>query len=563
MTDRHLLRRVLARNSTLDWLVMALLAAGLAALYGPHLGAPRVFDDVDYFGSNYAAVVGGHFSPLALRYWSSWTFAFQRVVFGDDPAQFRLVNVALHLMVGVALFVFIRTLHALALSGVRQDQAENDRQRTRQLAIWLVVALFLFHPLAVYSVAYLVERSTLMATLFCLLMWWAHMRGLVSGKPGWFALAGLFCYFALYSKEHSVMAPAVAVLLTLLVPHAATGRRLLMLGFMAYFALALSVVLTQKNLIASAYEPWLLRGAKIDHAYLSSVLTQAALFFKYLWLWWVPMASWMAIDIREPLRDIASLWSWLGLCGFVGYCALAFALLLRRGRLGLLGFSMLAPALLFMTELATVRIQESFVLYRSYLWLPTMLTGLPLVFEGIRVPRRKWALVLGLVAVGILFALAAERLDSFSSGLRLWDDAIRLADRRGDTGFRERQYVNRGGAYFAAGKYAQALRDYDSALAWNPAYYLAHLGRARSLFQLGRKEEAIASVNRALALKADWIEAYLARAEFFFQMGNRDGAGADFQTACALGSSIACYAQEKMRTGGVGRTITVPVSQPR
>jgi len=562
MTHKRFLQGTPGRSSPLDWLVIALLVAGVAALYGPHLGAPLVFDDIDFFAGNYASLVGGEFSPFALRYWSSWTFAFQRIVFGDDPAAFRLVNVALHVLVGAALFLFIRTLHALALAGGLERQAEDSQHKTRRLAIWLAVALYLFHPLAVYGVAYLVERSILMATLFSLLMWWAHLRGLDSGKPGWFALAALFCYFALYSKEHSVMAPAVAVLLTLLVPHASTGRRLLILGFMAYFALAVSVVLTQKNVIGSVYEPWLLRGVAIDHPYLSSVLTQSALFFKYLFLWWAPLTAWMAIDIREPLRDIGSIWSWLSLCGFIFYCAAGFVLVLRRGRLGLLGFSMLAPALLFMTELATVRIQESFVLYRSYLWLPPMLAGLPLIFQRFAGHGRKLALLLGLLPVCILFALATERLTSFSSGFLLWDDAIRLAERRGDTGFRERQYVNRGGAYFAARSFDLALQDYDRALAWNPAYYLAHLGRGRSLLQLGQGEQALSSINRALALKADWVEAYQTRAEFFYKMGNREAAMADFQKACALGSTIACYANEKMQAGEVGRTITIPVSRP-
>ncbi|MBI3523933.1 MAG: hypothetical protein HY066_05290 [Betaproteobacteria bacterium] len=551
MTYKHFLQRTPVR----DWLTLALLATGVAALYGPHLNAPLVFDDIDFFGSNYASRVGGNFSPLALRYWSTWTFAFQRIVFGDDPAMFRLVNVALHLMVGAALFLFIRTLHALVLTGDSELRGQNQTSRH---AIWLAVALFLFHPVAVYGVAYLVERSILMATLFCLLMWWAHLRGLASGKPGWLALAALFYYFALYSKEHSVMAPAVALLLTLLIPHPATGRRLLVLVFLAYFALALSVVLTQKNVIASAYEPWLLGGIKINHAYLTSVLTQAALYFKYLFLWWVPLTSWMSIDIREPLKDIASIWTWLSLCGFIGYCALGFVLLLRRRRLGLLGFSMLAPALLFMTELATVRIQESFVLYRSYLWLPPMLAGLPLIFQRLAGRGRQAALLLGWGCAGICFYLAAGRLYSFSSGFLLWDEAIKLADKRGDTGFRERQYVNRGGTYLVGRNFDLALQDFERALQWNSTNVLALLGQGQALSQLGHPAQAKVSFDHALRLKPGWVDAYLARAALSIQLGDRQAAIADFGRACAERSMFACYAKEKMLGTSGPITITIP-----
>lgn len=568
MTVKRFLQGTPGRSSPLDWLVIALLAAGVAALYGPHLGAPLVFDDINFFASNYASLVGGEFSPFALRYWPSWTFAFQRIVFGDDPAMFRLVNVGLHVMVGGATYLFIRTLHALVLA---DDTAPRDYARSRQtskLAIWLSVALFLLHPVAVYGVAYLVERSIVMATLFSLLMWWAHLRGLTSGKPGWFVLAALFCYLALYSKEHSVMAPAVAGLLTLLVSHKPAARRWLIPVFMAYFGLALSVALLSRYAIATTYEPSLAQmGIKVDHPYLSSVVTQTCLFFKYLLLGWIPITSWMSIDIREPLVDIGSPWSWLYPCLFLSYSAAGFFLLKRKGRLGLLGFSMLAPALLFMTELATVRIQESFVLYRSYLWLPPMLVALPLIFGrvvglgGLGGLIRGFALTLGVASLGVFSALSAERLNTFSSNLLLWDDAIGLAERRGDSWFRDRQYVNRGGAYLADRNYDLALRDFDRALAWNSDQVLAHLGKGRTLFQLGRLEQASKHFDRAVVLKPDWADAYLARADWSYRTGDREAALADLRMACALASGFACYAKDRL-LAGKGNKIVIPASSP-
>ena len=561
MADKRFLRRFPTPRLMLDWLVVALLAAGMAMLYGPHLDAPLIFDDIDFFGGNYASLIGGEFSPLALRYWSTWTFAFQRIVFGDDPAMFRLVNIGLHVLVGAALFLFIRTLHALALAGEHLRQSADARNGNTRWAIWLSVALFLSHPVAVYGVAYLVERSILMATLFCLLMWWAHCRGLDSGRPAWFALAAAFCYFALYSKEHSVMAPAVAVLLTLLVPHRPADRRLLFLVFLLYFVLALSVVIASKSRIASVYEPWLSGSVNISHPYLSSVLTQSALYFKYIFLWGVPLTSWMSIDIREPLRELGSIWSWLSLCGYILYGMLGLVLVLRRGRAGLLGFAMLAPALLFMTELATVRIQESFVLYRSYLWLPPMLVGMPLLFEQLNRRNGKLTMLLGLVTVCIFVVLATQRLNTFSSSLLIWDEAIHLAERRGDKSLRDRQYVNRGGAYLAARNFDLALQDFERALQWNPDHAFALLGRGRTLVQLGQLDQAMASLDRALILKPGWVDAYLARAGLHIQRGDRQAASADFDAACAQKSLLACYAKEKMLYG-TSAPVTITVSNP-
>lgn len=540
-----------------DGLALLLLAGGLAVLYGPHLGAPLVFDDIDFFSSNFAAKYGGEFSPLLLRYWSYATFAFQQIVFGNDPAGYRLVNVALHLMVGAAICLFLRTLRKLVLSDHREVRSIGFGQ---QWVIWLSVALFLFHPVAVYGVAYLVGRSIVMATLFSLLMWWAHLRGLASGKPAWFALALLFFYLALYSKEHSVMAPAVAGLLTLLVARVAARRGLLALVFLAYLVLAASVLFAHRENLATPYEP--LSGA-IPHAYLASVLTQSALFFKYLSVWWVPLPANMAIDIREPLVAIDSISAWLWLGGFLAYLAAACRLLLKKGRAGLLGFALLAPALMFMTEFSTVRMQESFVLYRSYLWLPTMLLVWPLLLESAGAGRRLLALGVAICALllAMLYAMAAERLDTFASAFLLWDEAINLAERRGDTGLRDRQYVNRGGAHLAVRHADLALPDFERALQWNPGQAMALLGQGRALAQLGRPQQALVSFERALAVKPGWVEAYLARAELFYKLGNHPAAEADFGQACTQGAVTACYARERIRLG-TNAAVTIFLPHP-
>jgi tetratricopeptide (TPR) repeat protein len=543
------------RIRLLDGLALLLLAGGLAALYGPYLDAPLVFDDIDFFASNYVSRYGSEFSPLMLRYWTYASFAFQHIVFGNDPGGFRLVNVVLHLLVGAALYLFMRTLLGLTLPGRPASQPASDAEFGSRLAIWLGVALFLFHPIAVYGVAYLVGRSIVMTTLFSLLMWWAHLRGLDSGKPEWFALALLFYCLALYSKEHSVMAPAVAGMLTLLVVRVEARRGLLVLVFLSYLALAVTVLLAHRETIGSTYEPLV---GTIPHAYLASVLTQAGLFFKYLFLWWIPLTSQMAIDMREPLAGIDSATAWLWLAGFLLYLAVGFLLLLRKGRGGLLGFALLAPALLFMTEFSAVRIQESFVLYRSYLWLPPMLLTWPLL-SGLE-PTRKWWLPAGIVLCLLLCIPAANRLKTFASAFTLWNEAIALAERRGDTWFRDRQYVNRGGTYLLAGRMDLALQDFERALQWNPTQAVALLGKGRALARLGNTRQALLSYDQALAAKPGWVDVYLARAELNSKTGKPEAAMEDYELACEKDVLVACYVLEKIRLG-TNDEVTITVRQ--
>ena len=109
-----------------------------------------------------------------------------------------------------------------------------------------------------------------------------------------------------------------------------------------------------------------------------SIATQLLLFWKYLFLWFVPNPQWMSVDLRV---DFPTLWS-----GMPGFVALAFSVLvlLAAGLLWLRGCftantlntrlafasALLFAAIPFVVELSVIRVQEPFVLYRSYLWMP-------------------------------------------------------------------------------------------------------------------------------------------------------------------------------------------------
>jgi len=534
------------RNTLAGTLVAVLILIVVVALYAPGINAPLVFDDASIFDYNYASAYGASFEPLTPRFWSWATFAFQRILFGEDLTQFRAVNIALHLLSGVGLFLFLKTLFTICLG---RDPHQGVAS-ARMLGIWLSVFLFLVHPVAVYGVAYLSQRSIVMATLFTLLMWWAHLRGLESGKPFWFLWSCLFCYFALFSKEHSVMAPVVAFMLTGYFPRQVWRRIPLLAAFLVYFGLATLVAIQNKYAIATAYQPWLEQGlmtARTGNPYLPSVLTQMGLFFKYIFLWLVPVTSSMSIDMSEPLVEADLLRNWIPAVLFVAYCGVGLLLLTRRGKPGLLGFALLAPVAMFMTELSTTRVTESFVLYRSYLWAPPLFVVVPLLVEGFAERRLLLCGLVGLAAGGLLFSLAAERLQTFSSPIVLWSDAIHLAESRGYMQLRDRQYCNRGMAYLDKRQFELALDDFASCRRWNPKQPIAYLGEGQALFRLGRLEQAKSSLDVALLLKSGLLQALMARAEVSRKLGDMNAADADLRFACENGGSMfACYVRKKM-----------------
>jgi hypothetical protein len=538
------------------WLFLTFSCLCGALLYGPHLGAPLVFDDIAFFSSNYASQYGIGFAGTVPRGWPYWTFAVQRILLGEvNLLHFRLANLVLHILTVNALFLFLRQLFSALLPDHIDTKALEPYSVDAMAAFAAMV--FLLHPVAVYAVAYLVERSILMATLFSILMWLAHLRGLESRKPVWFVLAVLCCYLALYSKELSVMAPVVAVLLTLALRKRELPWRYLAPTFFAYAFLIISITLKVKGVIASSrYE---LQVSNIvaqlqsepgwqlpDNVYLVSVLAQCMYFFKYIFLWFVPLTSWMAIDIPESVLDNTGSWMpWLNALAYVVWCLAGFILILRRGMAALLGFALLAPALLFATEFSSVRIQEPFVLYRSYLWAPALFAALPLVLHKLR-PR--FVLTAGIAIAAVLAVFAQERLTTFNSEFAIWNDAIHLAERSEvKSPMRARQYFNRGSAFLNARHPQSALEDFDRALNFSSRSLLAFNGKGLALMRLGRFQEAKASFDQALAIKPDYAQTLLARSAACTKIGDEVCADNDLKKACELGYVVACYNREKKR----------------
>jgi tetratricopeptide (TPR) repeat protein len=413
-------------------------------------------------------------------------------------------------------------------------------------------ALFAVHPVAVYGVGYLVQRTTLMATLFMLIMLIAYLRWLITAKNALWIWSAVWYLLSVFSKEHAVMAPAVALLLTLLRerPSMALARRLLA-PFAAYLFIALVVIFMVKGILGTAYEPYAaetMKGmADMDGqvAHGQSVLTQAHLYFKYLILWIFPNVHWMSVDMREPFATRLTAWSFaLSAVAFLAYPAIAVRLVLRRGRIGLAGWILAFPWLLFATELSTVRVQEPFVLYRSYLWFPLFGALLPMALMRL---NAKTLMLFSAPIACVLVTLSWNRLNTMHTSLLLWNDAARLLV-RGDEPGAGRIYYNRAQALLIDDRKVEALRDMDRVVTLHPQLQPVHYARARIYFSMSRYAEALQELSRVIELGPELADAYYARAMTLRRLGRAEDAIPDIRKSCDLKSAIGCYAMAQQAT---------------
>jgi tetratricopeptide (TPR) repeat protein len=178
-----------------------------------------------------------------------------------------------------------------------------------------------------------------------------------------------------------------------------------------------------------------------------------------------------------------------------------------------------------------VRAQEPFVLYRSYLWMSGLPAMVPLVAGG-----RGWRWRAGGIAAAaglVLVAASLDRLDSFSSRLKLWNDVVsKNADLRAP--YVERAYIARGYVHFDAGRTALASADFERALELNPRSPDAYVARGSLRLHRARLAEALEDMDRAIAIDPRYASAYDKRCAVKMGMKRALDAVADCDRAVTL-----------------------------
>jgi len=534
-------------QNRLHIVLLGALAVLTAALYAGYLRNPLVFDDYNLLDeANLKAIAEAPFA-IAVRWLSNLSLVLTYRVAGTDWSWYRIGNLALHTTTVLLLYGFFHFL--LRNLGPRLDGSSDNKWLAFFAALWFAV-----HPVAVYGVGYLIERSIVMATLFAVASLYCYVVALERQRLHWFLWA-LLCYFlALSSKEHAVMVPgaAIAVSIFLKKPALLEYRKHWLLAAVVLgmaTALALLFASYQRGALGSAYEPQAFEifsqmrergtGASLDNAFILSMATQAHLFFKYLLLWIVPYTGWMSIDVRQPFATGIAVWPYaVSSVAFAAYPVVAAILIRRGGRRGLFGLGMIFPWLMFLPELSVVRVAEVFVLYRSYIWM----FGVP--FMGL-------ALVAGrplrnLVAGGTIFAvilalLATNRLDTLSDHIKLWTDAIEVNRGKIDQGA-ERPYFKRGLAYRDSGRYDEAIADFKAGYGvQSSSYSPANAGdKGLIYFQFNYLIETTEDLKRLKAFSEEIrqhpssADAYLRRGKVYLNLLRPLPAANDFSEAIRL-----------------------------
>jgi len=402
------------------------LAVGLALLvYSNGLNGPFLFDDHIHITQNkWVKIESLQVSDLAQAWNSSFStfpanrplaqlsFGVNHALAGLNPWAFKTTNLAIHLFIGLLVFVFTR----LAYRAVATHPTDTMRGNLFAAA---TAALWLLHPLHVSTVLYTVQRMAQLSTLSMLLGLTCYLYGrlrIADGKTGkaWMLSAAPIALVGFFGKENAVLLPLLllSVELTLLAGvSAGDQQRFVRWVRVVYIAVpliaGLGYIITHPEIYSYVGRPFTLE---------ERLLTQARVLWLYLQWMLVPDVSAFALFHDDLVKSIGLFSPPTTLFAVVGLLVALLAAIALRRRQAIFAFA----ALFFLANHAlesSIFPLELMFEHRNYLASlgPLMLLAYLVVIASAKLRAQTAALALGVLLLTSYATVTWIRVDNWSS----------------------------------------------------------------------------------------------------------------------------------------------------
>ncbi len=428
-----------------------MLAAAALIAFGDSVRGSFHFDDYAML----ASPQGPSSWLLQTRPLTQFTFWLNYIAGGTNPLGYHIFNLLLHVAVVCVLYRALREFV------------------TEEVAL-AAAALFAIHPIQSEPVAYVFARSSLLATLFCLLSWQSWKRGQTS-------LAILFFGAALLSKEECVTFPFVMIVF----------------GPRRWKPIAAMLAMSLATGLHSSYATQVIAGSGAGFTAgvspLQYLAAQGFVIVRYFRLLAVPWGFTVDPEIHPAAWEEIVAW-------IVVIAALA---LLRKNRWFLAGMVLLIPSssIFPATDLAADR--------RMYLPM--------IAFSGAIAPLvLRWRYAVA----PILILLSVGRMEVWKSERSLWQEAVERSPDKARPRIQLARAIapqealavldplpanadvltERGRVYLDLNRPSDALREFGQALALTPRDAHAINNRGVALMALGQTRAAQQDFARALSI---------------------------------------------------------------
>ncbi|HUE00300.1 MAG TPA: tetratricopeptide repeat protein [Bryobacteraceae bacterium] len=530
--------------------VTRVVAACAIALfvYGPALTGPFVFDDTAQFYGRpaeeqpFIAWIGG------LRPLLNFSFWLNHLLFGGKPLCYHVVNVVIHLLNTLLVFLVTRKLLGL--------YRKSTAPQKLNLLAGFAAALFLLHPIQTESVAYIAGRSETLCAFFmlaALTLFVYHLPGPLTWRPAIGIV--LLCAAACATKEQAV-ALAPLLLLTDLFWNSDLRLAGLRKNWRLYLPLAAAGLLAGAWVLRILAESPTAGFGLRELTWLQYFFTECRVFFSYLRLFFLPIGQTVSPDVplSKSILDHGTIF------GLIGIIALLAAAVYFRRRYRIASFGIFLFIILLIPTSSFVPLLDPQAEHRLY--LPTLALCLVVVEVMLNVPMRQGQLAAVCVAIScVCGAMTFSRNHVWADETLLWNDALSKAPNA------ERPYLGLSIAYLNQGRCPEAEsvltqlnarfeRDAQALTLWGRAgeclgkfdeavdritQAAAVTPRASLYIRIGiirnrqrKTQEAINAFNRAIELDPISKQAYFLRGQLYEAAARYDAAISDFQRALQL-----------------------------
>jgi tetratricopeptide (TPR) repeat protein len=493
------------------------LAAAGWLVYAPALHGRWLWDDDRYITQNPrltgpGGLAGIWFAPTGVNYfpvtatvqWLQWR------AWGDDPFGFHVTNVALHVLSGLLLWRLLRRLDV-------------------RLA-WLGGLLWVVHPLAVESVAWISElKNTLSLPLLLVALIgflnFDDRERAPGSRRAWYFLS-LACFLAsMLSKSVVAMFPGILLL------HAGWKRRRIG-GADLRAALPFGAVSLALGLVTVAFEHRAIgAGAAWEVAPAARAADAGLALAFYAWKCALPFGL-LPIYPRWD-ADPAALAPWLAWLGLAALLALLWSRRATGGTPVLFGLGCFILMLLPILGFAPMAYQRlSWVAdHFAYAALPAAI-GLATAGAGVLqsrvLPGRRWVAPAAALVAVVLGVLSRRQAGYFRDEATLWGYTLRHNPGAWMA------HNNLGVERLKAGDFAAALAEFTAAARLDPSAPEARANLGVALADLGRMNEAAAQGEAAVRLAPGYAEAHHKLGDILVRAGRTDEGVEQYRQALRL-----------------------------
>ena len=474
------------------------------------------------------------FTTTDLTKWHPLTivsFAVDYAVWGLDPRGFHLTNTLLHALNTLLVVVIVGRL--CTLSGLKS--------RGVLATAFITALIFSVHPLRVESVAWVTERKDVLYGAFYLLSILAYTSyAAPATKDRWRAKAAYLLSLTLFglasmSKPMAVTLPVVLLILDFYPLKRLGDSAIIYVEKVPFFLISLftGVMILRANLSLDTAPGF------AELPLYERVLNAAHSCVFYLWKTFVPTGL---APFYPPAEDVLTPAYFASAAAIIMISALCVWLWIfaKKGSrlyltLWLYYLVTLVPVLGFV-QVGSQAAADRFT-YMASLG-PALLAALGVTallerYQSRAAPRPMAAVAASaLAAFGALCYLTVSQAGIWRNTITLWTHQIELYPAK--EGWSHPGYLNRASALMEAGRFSEALPDFDMAARVDPADPGVYNGRAKARAALGQVRSAVDDYSTAIGLDPGNIEAYLNRAVVFTFLRDYERAARDYETALKL-----------------------------